>query len=69
MQPLPTKRLKKKGWRTTVHPVVQNPVENQVVVPNDAEEQTAVPIKKEQQWTDIHVKIEMDEMLTCDKEI
>lgn len=63
------KPLKTKGRRTRVHPAVQNPVENQVAVPNDAGEQTVVPIEKEQQWTDIHVKIEMDEMLIRDKEI
>ena len=65
----PAKPLKAKGWRTRIHLVVQHPVENQAVVPNDAEKQTAVPIEKEQQQTDIHVKIEMDEMLTRDKEI
>jgi len=64
----PVKPLKTKGWRTRVHPAVQNPVENQAVVQNDAGKQIVVPIKKEQQWTDIHVKIEMDEMLTRDKE-
>jgi len=63
------KPLKKKRQRTKVHPALQNPIENQAVVPNDAEKHTAVPIRKEQQWTDIHVKIEMDEMLTRNKEI
>ena len=65
----PAKPLKKKGQRTRVHLAVQNPVENHDAVPNDAEEKTVVPIKKEQQWTDVHVKIEMDEMFTFDKEI
>ena len=65
----PAKTLKAKGWRTRIHPVVQSPVENQDVVPNYAEKQTIVPIEKEQQQSDIHVKIEMDEMLTRDKEI
>ena len=65
----PAKPLKKKRQRTKVHPAIQNLVENQVTIPNDAEEQTDVPIKKRYQWVDIHVKIEMDEMLTRDKEI
>jgi len=53
----PTKPLKTKGRRTRVHPTVQNPVESEAVVPNDAEERNVVPFPKEQQWTDIHVKI------------
>ena len=65
----PAKLHKAKGRRTKIHPAVQNPVENQAAVPNDAKEQTVVPIEKEQKQTDIHVKIEMDEMMTCDKEI
>ena len=66
---IPVKLRKEKTRRTKIRPVVQNPVENLTVVPNDAEEQTVVPFEKEQQQTDIHVKIEMDDMMTCDKEI
>ena len=60
---------KAKGRRIKIHPAVQNPVENQATIPNDAKGKTAVPFEKEQQQTDIHVKIEMDDMMTCDKEI
>lgn len=65
----PAKPRKAKGWRIRIRPVVQNPVENPAAVPNDVEEQNVVPFEKEQQHTDIHVKIEMDDMMTCDKEI
>ncbi|MCY6488163.1 hypothetical protein, partial [Actinobacillus pleuropneumoniae] len=47
----PAKPLKTRGQRTRVHPAVQNPVENQAVVPNDVGEQTVVKTEKEQQWT------------------
>ena len=71
--------LKKKVWRTQVHPTVQNPVEEQSAIPNPVEEKSDVPNlveeqssiqnQKEQHLTVTHVEIQMDDILTWDKEI
>jgi len=41
----------------------------QVVVPNAVGEKSAVQNQKEHQLTVTHVEIQMDDILTCDKEI
>lgn len=60
----PVKPHKEMGRRIRILPSVQNPVKNQADVPNDAEEQTSAPFEKENKQTNIHVKIEMDDMMT-----
>ena len=63
------KPLKTKVRRTRIHPVVQNLVKKWVVVPNVVEEQSVVQNQKEQHLTVTHVEIQMDDILTCNKEI